>query len=118
MGASGLDAGNVVHLDFTPIPATKCGASTCAGDLAASIQSGQRHPVGLPNFQGGRLLLNAPAASRCASWGQELKRSAPSRFICCTASIPALAAQRVKKTPPHILNEVLDIVATATGMPI
>ena len=28
----------------------------------------------------------------------------------------ARGARRVEKVPPHILNEVLDIIATATGM--
>lgn len=118
VGASGLDAGDIVHLDFTPSavrgmrgPHFALVISRRAFNQASGIAWVCPISQGESSAQraGGFLLtLMGTGTQTLGSVQVHLLRGIDTR---------ASGARRVEKAPPHILNEVLDIIATATGMP-
>lgn len=116
VGASGLDAGDILHLDFTPSAVQEMRGPHFA--LVISRQAfNQASGIAwvCPISQG------ESSAQRAGGFlvtlmgtGTQTLGSVQVHLLC---GIDTRAARRVEKAPPHILNEVLDIIATATGMP-
>lgn len=115
--AGGLDAGDIVHLDFTPSaghemrgPHYALVISRRAFNQASGIAWVCPISQGEAAAQraGGFLVPLMGAGTQTVGAVQvHLLRGVDTR---------ARGARRVEKVPPHILNEVLDIIATATGM--
>jgi mRNA interferase ChpB len=117
LGAGGFDAGDIVHLDFTPSaghemrgPHYALVISRRAFNQASGIVWVCPISQGEAAAQraGGFLVTLMGAGTRTLGSVQvHLLRGVDAR---------ARGAQRVEKVPPHILNEVLEIIATATEM--
>ena len=115
--AGGLDAGDIVHLDFTPSaghemrgPHYALVISRRAFNLASGIVwvCPISHGEAAAQRAGGFLVTLMGAGTQTLGSVQVHRlRGVDPR---------ARGARRVEKVPPHILNEVLDIIATATGM--
>lgn len=118
VSAGGLDAGDIVHLDFTPSaghemrsPHYALVISRRAFNQASGIVWVCPISQGEAAAQraGGFFVTLMGAGTRTLGSIQvHLLRGVDTR---------ACGARRVEKAPPHILTEVLDIIATATGMP-
>ncbi|MCK9367970.1 MAG: type II toxin-antitoxin system PemK/MazF family toxin [Metallibacterium scheffleri] len=117
VSAGGLDVGDIVHLDFTP--------------SAGHEMSGLRYALVISRRafnQASGIVWVCPisqgeaAAQRAGGFLVTLMgagtRTLGSVQVHLLRGIDARArgARRVEKVPPHILNEVLDIIATATEM--
>lgn len=117
VSAGGLDTGDIVHLDFTPSaghemrgPHHALVISRRAFNQASGIVWVCPISQGEAAAQraGGFLVTLMGAGTQTLGSVQvHLLRGVDTR---------ARGARRVEKVPPHILNEVLDIIATATGM--
>lgn len=117
LGAGGFDAGDIVHLDFTPSaghemrgPHDALVISRRAFNQASGIVWVCPISQGEAAAQraGGFLVTLMGAGTRTLGCVQvHLLRGVDTR---------ARGAQRVEKVPPHILNEVLEIIATVTEM--
>lgn len=118
VGPSGLEAGDIVHLDFTPSaghemrgPHYALVISRRAFNQASGIVWVCPISQGEAAAQraGGFLVTLMGAGTQTLGSVQvHLLRGVDTR---------ARGTRRVEKAPPHILTEVLDIIATATGMP-
>lgn len=119
VGASVLDAGDIVHLDFTPgaghamrgphfALVVSRRAFNQASDIAwvCPISEGEASAQRAGGFL---VTLMGAGTQTLGSVQVHLLRGVDTR---------ARGARRVENAPPHILNEVLDIIATATGMPV
>ncbi len=114
LGAGGFDAGDIVHLDFTPSaghemrgPHYALVISRRAFNQASGIVWVCPISQGEAAAQraGGFLVTLMGAGTRTLGSVQvHLLRGVDTR---------ARGARRVEKVPPHILNEVLEIIATA-----
>jgi len=117
VSAGGFDAGDIVHLDFMPStghemrgPHYALVISRRAFNQASGIVWVCPISQGEAAAQraGGFLVTLMGASTRTLGSVQvHLLRGVDAR---------ARGARRVEKVPSHILNEVLDIIATATGM--
>lgn len=117
--AGGLDAGDIVHLDFTPSaghemrgPHYALVISRRAFNQASGIVWVCPISQGEAAAQraGGFLVTMMGAGTQTLGSVQvHLLRGVDAR---------ARGARRVEKVPQHILDEVLDIIAAATGMVI
>lgn len=118
VGAGGLDSGDIVHLDFTPSaghemrgPHYALVISRRAFNQASGIVWVCPISQGEASAQraGGFLVtLMGAGTQTLGSVQTHLLRGVDTR---------ARGARRIEKAPAHILTEVLDIIATATGMP-
>jgi len=118
VGAGGLDAGDIVHLDFTPSaghemrgPHYALVISRRAFNQASSIVWVCPISQGEAAAQraGGFLVTLMGAGTQTLGSVQvHLLRGVDTR---------ARGARRVEKAPPHVLTEVLDVIATAMAMP-
>lgn len=118
VGANGFDAGDIVHLDFMPSAGHEMRgphfalvisrhAFTQASGIVWVCLISQGEAAAQP--AGGFLVtLTGAGTQTLGSVQVHLLRGVDTR---------ARGARRIEKAPPHILNEVLDIIATATGMP-
>lgn len=117
-GSGGLDAGDIVHLDFTP-----SAGHEMRGPHYALVVSRRafNHASGIvwvcPISQGeaaaqraGGFLVTLMGAGTqtLGSVQVHLLRGVDTR---------TRGAKRIEKAPQHVLTEVLDIIAAATGMP-
>jgi mRNA interferase ChpB len=119
VGAGSLDAGDIVNLDFTPsagdemrgphfaLVVSRRAFNQVAGIVwVCPISQGEA----AAQRAGGFLVPLMGAGIRTVGAVQvHLLRGVDTR---------ARGARRVEKAPPHILAEVLDIIAAATGMPV
>lgn len=117
-GAGGLDAGDIVHLDFTPstghemrgphyaLVISRRTFNQASGIVwVCPISQGEAAAQRAGGFL---VTLMGAGTQTLGSVQVHLLRGVDAR---------ARGARRVEKAPPQILTEVLDLIATATGMP-
>ncbi len=119
VGASGLDADDIVHLDLTPSAGHEMRGPHFA--LVVSRRAFNR-ASGIvwvcPIYQGEASAQRAGGFLVTLMGTGTQTLGAIQIHLLLGVDIRARGARRVEKAPPHIFNEVLDIIATATGMPV
>lgn len=118
VGASGLDAGDIVHLDFSPSAGHEMRGPHYALVISRRAFNQASGIVWVcPISQG------EAAAQRAGGFLVTLMGAGTQTLGCVQVHLlrgvdtRARGARRVEKAPAPILAEVLDIIATATGMP-
>lgn len=117
VGAGGLDAGDIVHLDFTPSAGHEMRGPHCAlviSRRAFNQASGivwvcpiSQGEAAAQRAGGFLVTLMGAGTQTLGSIQVHLLRGVDTR---------ARGAKRVEKAPSHVLAEVLDIIAAASGI--
>ena len=117
VSAGGFDAGDIVHLDFTPSAGHEMRGPHYALVISRRAFNQASGIVWVcPISQGEAAAQRAGGFLVALMGGGTQTLGSVQVHLLRGVDTRARGARRVEKVPPHILNEVLDIIATATGM--
>lgn len=118
VGSGGLDAGDIVHLDFTPSAGHEMRGPHYALVISRRAFNQASGIAWVCPISQGEAATQRAGGFLVTLMGTGTKTlGAVQVHLLRGVDTRARGARRVEKAPPHILTEVLDIIAIAMGMP-
>jgi len=118
VGAGGLDAGDIVHLDFTPSAGHEMRGPHYALVISRRAFNQASGIVWVCPISQGEAAAQRAGGFLVTLMGAGTKTlGAVQVHLLRGVDTRARGARWVEKTPTHILTEVLDVIAIAMGMP-